>query len=70
MIWGIIFDVLLWVATVVLLILSYTTPSFTLFLLGALCFLLAIILLCILVGGESGGSSGVSFLDDVFDSID
>jgi hypothetical protein len=66
MIWGIIFDVILWIAAVTLLILSYTTPSFMFFLLGVLCLLLAIVLLCILTGSGSGSS----LIDDAFDFLD
>lgn len=67
MIWGIIFDVILWIAAITLFILSYTTPSFMFFLLGLGCVLMAIILLCIMVGS---GESGTSLLDDAFDILD
>ena len=66
MIWGIIFDVILWIAAITLFILSYTTPSFIFFILGLACVLMAIILLCIMIGS----GSGTSLLDDAFDILD
>jgi hypothetical protein len=66
MLLGIIFDVILWIAAITLFILSATTPSFMFFILGLLCLLLAVVLLCIMTGSGSGSS----LIDDVFDFID
>lgn len=60
--WAIFFDILLWITAIVLFILSATTPSFIYFIFGLVALVLAIVLLCILVGGNA--SSGFSLLDD------
>jgi membrane-bound ClpP family serine protease len=59
---AIFFDVILWIAAIVLFILAAITPSFVYLISGLICLVLAIVLLCILVGGNA--SSGFSLLDD------
>jgi hypothetical protein len=67
MIWGIIFDVVLWIAAVVLLICAAVQQSIALLILGLLCALVAVVLTCILTGE---GHTASSLLDDIIDSID
>lgn len=62
--WLIFGDVLLWIAAIVLFILAAVTPSFVYFLIGLGCLVLAIVVLCIMVGGGSGSSVGFT---DTFD---
>jgi hypothetical protein len=67
MIWGIVFDVILWIATAILFTVGITTGNIMLILLGWLCLLLAIVLLCILTGW---GEKASSLVDDAFDILD
>lgn len=65
--WAIFADVLLWIAAIVLFILAAITPSFVYFIIGLVCLVLAIVLLCIMTGS---GSGTVGFTDNLFDVFD
>lgn len=67
MIWGIIFDVILYIATAVLFITGIAQANILLIVLGWICLLLAIVLTCILTGW---GEQASSLIDDAFDILD
>lgn len=64
MFWGII-DTLLWISAIVLFICAWFIPSFTCFLIGLVCLLAAVVILCILMG--KGALDPVSDIFDIFD---
>lgn len=66
--WLIALDVLLWIAAAVLLITSWVTlSSYWLFIWGLICLILALVLLCILLGNGNGLSDAGDFISDIFD---